>query len=244
MANDNRFIVAMTMHVEMWWSGMARKMKRTFKIDWTPPQGKGNFVKSLPRNGRILDVGCGNNSPAWVKWLRPDLYYIGVDIGDYNQSADPRGTADEYVTCSADDFAQTIEQYGGRMDGVLSAHNLEHCNEPERVLNAMADALAPGGRLFLSFPCEASVRFPKRAGCLNFFDDGTHKAPPSWRGTVETLRAKGCDISFQARRYRPMPLLLKGLVLEPWSAYRRRVVKGGATWALYGFESVIWATKR
>jgi SAM-dependent methyltransferase len=215
-----------------------------FRIDWEATRGKGKFVRHLARHGRVLDVGCGNNSPVWFKSIRSDLHYVGVDVGDYCQSADPRGVADEYIICSPDEFAHTLERFSGQMHGVVSCHNLEHCNEPERVLAAMVGALRPGGFLYLSFPCEESTRFPKRAGCLNFFDDSTHRSPPSWSNTIDTLKKTGCEIVFQARRYRPFPLLLRGLVLEPWSAYRRRVATGGATWALYGFESVIWCKKQ
>jgi len=34
-----------------------------------------------------------------------------------------------------------------------------------------------------------------------------------------------------------------GLVYEPLSAIRKEVLRNGATWALYGFESVIWARR-
>ena len=133
-----------------------------------------------------------------------------------------------------------IERYEGTMDAIISCHNLEHCNEPSKVLKAMVAALKPGGILYLSFPCEESVHFPRRGGCLNFYDDTTHKEVPSWSNTLETLQGANCRIVFKRKRYRPYPLWLKGLFLEPLSAFRREVIPGGVTWALYGFESVIW----
>ena len=149
---------------------------------WETTRGKTTFLKSLRENASVLDVGCGNNSPVNFKFLRPDFRYIGIDVGDYNQVFDPKSVADEYLVVAPNEFASAVERYEGVMDGVVSAHNLEHCNEPRRVLVAMANALKIGGRMYLSFPCERSVYFPKRAGCLNFYDDNTHTvAPPVWR---------------------------------------------------------------
>ena len=217
---------------------------KIFKPIWDSPRGRSTFAQGLKQGARILDVGCGNNSPAWFKAGRPDLYYVGLDVGDYNQNEDVRMIADEYMVTGPEGFAAAIESFSGQMDAVVSSHNLEHCDEPERCLTAMAASLKSNGRLYLSFPCEESVGFPKRAGCLNLFDDATHKAAPAWLPTVEVLKKCGCLIDFQAKRYRPFPQWLKGLLLEPLSSGRRAVIEDGSTWALYGFESVIWARKQ
>ena len=107
------------------------------------PKGRNAFLYSLPPNPRILDVGCGNNSPALVKRTRPDCWYIGLDIDDYNQAGASRSLADEYVTVSSSRFVDAIAQYRNSVDAVISSHNLEHCDEPLRVLNAMLEALRP-----------------------------------------------------------------------------------------------------
>jgi SAM-dependent methyltransferase len=206
-------------------------------------RGKRSFVHAIPRDGRVLDVGCGNNSPQWFKTVRPDLYYVGIDVGNYNQALDPSRFADNYVLCGPDEFAGRIEAFRGQMDAVVSAHNLEHCDEPDRVLRAMVNALRPGGKLYLAFPCEESVGFPHRGGCLNFYDDATHKTVPSWNNTLIDIQSAGAVVEFAAKRYRRLPLVLRGLLLEPLSAYRRCTIPDGSTWALYGFESVIWAAK-
>jgi hypothetical protein len=49
-----------------------------------------------------------------------------------------------------------------RMDAVISSHNLEHCDDPAAVRDSMVVALRPGSSLFLAFPCEESVRVPRR----------------------------------------------------------------------------------
>jgi SAM-dependent methyltransferase len=208
---------------------------------WKSRRGKGTFVRAIPERGRVLDVGCGNDSPRWFKHARPDLYYVGIDIEDYHQSAGGTGLADEYVLTTPSAFAGQIGRYRGQMDAVVSSHNLEHCEQPQAVLASMLGALKPGGRLYLSFPCEESVSFPRRGGCLNFYDDSTHRRVPSWKDTLQTIEQAGFDITYAAKRYRPPLLAAIGLLLEPLSAWRREVIRNGATWALYGFESVIWA---
>lgn len=210
-------------------------------VTWLRPRGKLAFLKSLPPGARVLDVGCGNNSPRDAKVLRPDLNYTGLDVGDYNQQDSIR-YADAYLLASPAEFAEAIAAHAGRMDAVVSSHNLEHCDDPAAVLAAMAAALRPGGRLFLAFPSEESVRFPRRRGSLNFFDDATHKAVPHWEPVLDALRTRGVTLEYACRRYRPRVLASLGLALEPLSRLVGRNMPGG-TWALYGFESVIWGRR-
>lgn len=214
-----------------------------FKPLWETPHGRATFVKGIPQSCGVLDVGCGNNSPKWFKSIRPDVYYVGIDVADYNQIEAAESHADEYVLCGPEEFVEVIERYRGKMDVVVSSHNIEHCNDPAGVIRAMAEALKPGGGLYLAFPCEESVRFPRRGGCLNFFDDVTHKGPPNWLEILKLLTSYNLQILFKSKRYRPCPLWIKGLLLDPLSAFRREVLTDGSTWAFYGFESVIWATK-
>ena len=217
-------------------------MKTRFKMklhSMLKSRGKMAFLKSLPPHAETLDVGCGNASPMKAKTLRPDIIYVGLDVGDYNQ-ARPEEFADRYQVVEPTRFAEVIEGFEGRMDAVISSHNIEHCDEPERVLSAMLKALKPGGRLYISFPCEESVNFPRRAGTLNFYDDKTHHQVPVWSLVCSSIQSAKFRIEFSSKRYRPFLLTCFGLLLEPVCALSRRSTM--ATWALYGFESVIWAS--
>ncbi len=219
-------------------AGLANRANRAVKR-----RGKYAFIAQLQPHSWLLDVGCGNNSPARFKSMRPDCHYIGIDVGDYKLKDRPTDYADEYVVVDPAGFADAIRCYEGQLDSVLSSHNIEHCDAPDGVMNAMLASLKPGGTLYLSFPCEESTHFPRRRGHLNFFDDPTHQAVPDWKATVSALKQAGMRIDFCAKRYRPLLLAALGFLLEPGSALLSRNGIAGYTWSLYGFESVIWASK-
>jgi SAM-dependent methyltransferase len=198
------------------------------------------FLASLPPRAEILDVGCGNDCPYTTKSLRPDVRYVGIDVCDY---CNDHGTeyADEFVVIPPEAFVTAIEGRAGQFDAVISSHNLEHCFDPDAVTAAMTEALRPGGRIYLAFPSAASLTLPKRGGCLNFFDDSTHVRPPDYERVLELLHRGGVRTTYAAERHRPFSRAAIGFVSEPVSRLRNQVMRG--TWALYGFETVIWGTK-
>jgi len=196
------------------------------------------FLKSMIPNCRILDVGCGNNSPFNVKNIRPDCYYTGIDVGDYNQSSPE--LADKYIITDPNDFADEIMKLGGRFDAVISTHNIEHCNDRNKTMEAMLRALRPGGQLYMLFPSEISHTLPSRGGGLNYHDDGTHQGlPPDFDEIVSAIKSIGARIVFSERQYRPLHECVLGLLNEPDSVRRNTILPG--TWSYYGFEAMIWA---
>ena len=207
----------------------------------TPARSRRSFVASLPIGGEVFDVGCGNDSPYQFKSMRADIRYVGLDVGHYNQEHDPAKYADEYLIVPPEGFLPAIIDRPARFDAVISSHNLEHCSDQDGVVTAMARALRPNGRIFLAFPAAATVDLPSRNGTLNFYDDPTHTAPPDYRTVLELLSKEGVQIEFAAERYRSPLYFLAGLVTEPYSRLSNRVNPG--TWALYGFETVIWGRK-
>lgn len=200
------------------------------------------FIKRLPKNACVLDVGCGNNGPTRFKGLRPDIKYVGVDVMDYNNTEEDIKNADEYHKTHPKQFAKNISSLGQRFDAVVSSHNLEHCNYPKETINAICGVIKPNGTLFLAFPSEKSISFPSRRGTLNFFDDSTHIYVPKWNDIIDSLSLNGFEIIVKKKQYKPLLHWVIGLLLEPISAITKRVMPG--TWALWGFESIIWAKKR
>lgn len=203
------------------------------------PRGKYAFLQQIPQHATVCDVGCGNNSVAKIKALRPDIRYIGIDIQAYRMTSASDNLADQLIIADPFKFDEAIAGVGP-VDAIISAHNLEHCFKRMPVLDAMVDVLRPGGQLYLSFPNPASVRFPQRAGCLNFYDDNTHTTPVTI-GEVLARFSKRMRVTFVAGAYRPRLMAAIGMATEPLSRLRRRVMVG--TWEYYGFETIFWAEK-
>ena len=164
-----------------------------------------------------------------------------MDVGDYNQSS--KSVADRYIITSADLFANEIEKLSGKIDCIISSHNLEHCIDRQAVLEAMALALKPNGSIYLSFPCSESVSFPgPRSGCLNYFDDSSHLyVPPNFSEIVSTLYRVGISVTYATTRYQPPLAWIEGLYNENESRIDKCTKPG--TWELYGFETIIWGEK-
>ncbi len=190
---------------------------------------------------KILDVGCGNKSPEATKKIVSDCYYVGVDVGDYNQTTDSIKLADEYHIFSPADFANGITTLPNDFDLVMSSHNIEHCNEPEKVIKVMCEKLLKGGILYMSFPNSDSVNFPHREGTLNFYDDPTHVYVPDFDKIQVLLKSEGMKIIKAIKSYKPRLHWCVGLINEPISRIKNKILRG--TWDFWGFETIIIAEK-
>ncbi len=203
-------------------------------------KGKVSFLSQLDNNSSVLDVGCGLNSPFNFKKILPKAKYTGIDIIGYNELE--HVFCDKYISASSKNFSEQILKLKNIFDAVVCSHNIEHCDDREGTLRAMLDSLKTGGLIYLSFPCEKSVNFPKREGTLNYFDDKTHQGmPPKFQALTDELKNNNFKIIFSTQRNKPILLWLIGLIIEPYSKYKKKVLKG--TWEYYGFESIIWAKK-
>ena len=107
----------------------------------------------------------------------------------------------------------------------------------------MAKILKPGGKFFLAFPSNESQFFPGyRDGCLNYYDDKTHKLkPPDFGEVIAILNEGNCRIIYANTNYQNIFEWLYGLFHENKSFTSNKVLKG--TWALWGFETIIWGEK-
>ena len=213
-------------------------------INWIidAPHSRGKFLKIINQRGTLLDVGCGNNSPYNIKTKLPDIVYTGIDVGDYNQTKPM--LADNYIITSPETFADKIMEFKNEFDTVICSHNLEHCNDRNKTLESITNALKSGGYLYLSFPSENSVHFPgPRSGCLNYYDDSSHKdVPPQFDEVIAKLKNNSMKILFAAKSYKPIGEYIIGFLNERQSR-KEKVIKRG-TWAYWGFETIIWARKR
>ena len=107
----------------------------------------------------------------------------------------------------------------------------------------MLKSLRVGGEIYLAFPSENTINFPNRAGCLNYFDDSTHKlSPPNFNEVINNIEQNGFCIIYAVRNYSPIIMKIIGWLLEPFSIVSKKVMMG--TWEYYGFETKIIAKKK
>ncbi|GMO48447.1 MAG: hypothetical protein Ta2B_30260 [Termitinemataceae bacterium] len=204
--------------------------------------GRWAFLAKAHRNEKILGVGCGNVLPYKIKTLFPNIIYTGIDICNYPEDSGIK-FADNFIVCSPVEFHNEIKRKEKYYDKILSCHNLEHCDNRDETLIAMAKALKTNGLLYISFPSETTINLPSRRGTLNYYDDKSHKQiPPEYKTVINILKNNGMEILFSRKNYKPFLPFLIGFLLEGISKRKNKVLFG--TWDYYGFETVIWAKKK
>jgi len=187
---------------------------------------------------KLLDVGCGNRSSIFIKKINPCFDIFGIDVVDYNQSPESRRLYASYLIANPETFDESIHKMN--FDLIISNHNIEHCNKPDKTFAAMVERLSPGGYMFFATPSLKSINFPSRKGTLNFFDDITHEQPIDLRKMIEPYENK-VQCVFYKDSYRPFFWRLVGLVFELTSRLKAKVMLG--TLDYYGFEQIMWLRK-
>jgi SAM-dependent methyltransferase len=139
------------------------------------------FLKSVPANASVLDVGCGSGGtsywPAYMEPDRSDIHLHGVDIakGEHAHRLASFSLVD--LNAGSLPFAESHFQ------AAMSAHVLEHLTSGRNTFKELWRCLAVGAQLYIEVPSLASALPPraeafKQAGwpmmISNFFDDGTH----------------------------------------------------------------------
>lgn len=196
-----------------------------------------SFLGQFKDSIRILDIGCGNDSPLKIKQLVPDCYYVGVDIGYYNQSKESLIIADKLFIFEKASFFNEIEMLPYSFDVCVATHIIEHLPDPEDLFKAVSKVLAPNGKLFLTTPNFNSVNFPSSKGTLNFYDDVTHVSMPVPFHKIFEF----CSLyNLRITRYKPgNNSVLYKIIGLPFEIVRRILGRNiVTTWAFWGFEDV------
>ena len=196
---------------------------------------------------RILDIGCGNNSPSVTKRWFPGCHYTGADIQRYNLSGSDDSAMDAFYLLGADGTGyEAIPD--AAFDLVILNHVLEHMAEPAPILAALCTKLKPGGYIWIAFPSLRSLALPSSDDeTLQFCDDPTHVWIPEVREVANILLANGVKVvhagksregmlTTLADSFKLMKRLLRKMVTGKFS--------GRGMWYLLGFEDHVLGQRR
>jgi SAM-dependent methyltransferase len=194
---------------------------------------------------RLLDVGCGNHSPAITKRYFPQSVYHALDSSRWNRDARDDGLIDRFFDLDLEDVDRLDQIEDGYYDAVICNHVLEHVSDPYRAAGRLARKLRPGGVMFIEVPSERSLKLPRAIdgwmgirGCLNFHDDVTHRTMVDLEKLRTILQADGYACTspryrFWLRRVVFLPAyVIAGLLM-------RGYVPASVVWDVTGFAKYI-----
>lgn len=169
------------------------------------PELKSLFSEfGLPRDARVLDVGCGVGHAVrlFVEQLGRDARVVGMDLSRPHLKAADRGAETGLV--QADASKPCFRE--GTFDLVWSCNTVNHLAEPVAALRAMRAVLRPAGRVVLAqsgflpemyFAWDAPLDEAVRRACHAYYRerygltlDGTARI----RGLVGLLQAAGLRV--------------------------------------------------
>jgi len=131
------------------------------------------FIKGIPPNGRILDLGCGKGKTVrLIRVFRPDVTIVAADITDVRAFL-PEDVS--FIISSADEIGRTVDL--NSFDAVVSLHVIEHMVYPNAMFQSIYDILKPGGSVFIETPNWTRLMVPFSP--LYFWNDYTHIHPYS-----------------------------------------------------------------
>ena len=201
---------------------------------------------SLP-SLRILDIGCGNNSPTATKRWFPGCHYAGADIQRYNNSDKDVAAMDAFYLLGADGSGYSAIP-DGSYDFVILNHVVEHIAEPAPIVATLCSKLKPGGYIGIAFPSLRSLSLPSSADeTLQFCDDPTHVYVPDVREIANILLAHGVWVLHAGRSREGFFTTLTDLAKLPKRLLKRLFTgrfSARGLWYLLGFEDHVLGQRR
>jgi SAM-dependent methyltransferase len=194
---------------------------------------------------RILDVGCGDNSPTTTKQWFPGCRYEGADIQQYNLTAEDLAAIDAFYPLGFDGSGYSAIP-DSAYDFVILSHVIEHMPDPLPILAAICAKLKPGGLIWIGFPSLRSLSLPPAEKTLQFCDDPTHiRLPHIWE-ISNVLLANGVKV-LHAGRSRSFLREALGAAVLPLEMLQKLVTgrfSGAGLWYILGFEDHVFGQRR
>lgn len=140
-----------------------------------------DLIKSAPKNGYVLDVGCdGLKQVGTANSVdRSDLLHSGIDYIDRTKDA-PADFDFKVVDLNDDQIPFDDDKF----DLVVASHVIEHVDDPIKLFSELIRVCRPGGMIYLEAPSERSTMLPGMPFLnddmytLSYYDDPTHSQRP------------------------------------------------------------------
>ncbi len=193
--------------------------------------------RTAARRLKVLDVGCGNHSPATTKLWWADCEYSGLDQSfEGYGGADLRALDHSYRVDLASTSLSVLPD--ASFDVIIASHVLEHLPNGLEVLRQLVPKLMPGGYMYIETPSERSLKLPSMPGCLNFYDDKTHVRVYHLHEIADELLKDRMRIVRSGLRRDPAQIvsLLPKLV---WKSLGSRPWQGSDFWDITGFANFL-----
>jgi len=156
---------------------------------------RSNFIKKLPKQGILLDVGCGPGEiVSFFKSIRPEWKIYGTDIYKNNE-------LQKDMVFFESNLDKEISAKNNVYDAVICTHVFEHLQNPLIAIKEIFRVLKPGGKLYLETPSQRALNLPSFTSVnstekvpINFYDDPTHIRPFSPPALVQLTSDVGFKI--------------------------------------------------
>ena len=183
----------------------------------------------LRRNTRVLDIGCGTGSTAFVYQKHSGCVVFGVEP-DPDRAATARSRGLEVITGF---YSEEIAKKQGPFDAIVFADVIEHIGNGANLLAEARKALKPDGVIIVSLPniAHLTMRFNLLFGKFNYeptgIMDATHLRWFTLASAQKWFRNLGFDVThagsttnatlpaYYRRPWKYAPLRVRRALLRP-----------------------------
>lgn len=200
----------------------------------------------LPRQGKVLDVGCVGYQQARIAQHLglTGLKHYGVDWGT------PEGMPEGFIFKQANLNDSPIPFEDDQFDFVVVSHIIEHLHDPVPFFGDCVRVCKPGGIVYFEAPSERTLWVPgnphydaENCNTLSFFDDPTHVLRV-WtpQGFHRLAQCYGCEPIKSGRLFSWIHRLLSPLTI-PFCLLTRHPLLETCVWQTVGWASYLIARK-